>query len=112
MAANEALEKAGLHFDDLNRIRVLDEDTALQAAELKEVCQDFLGDIGQFQKIADSFIVIFDTVSKEVEQEKLKAIGARNLLKSYAKQREAQQEQVSSVSICAIITFSSLVSSC
>ena len=38
--------------------------------------------------------MIFDTVSKEVEKEKIKAIGARNLLKSYAKQREAQQEQL------------------
>ena len=99
--AGEALEKAGMHFDDLNRIRVLDEDTAsqvssdyqfefqtqptlifqclrrneshvAQAQELREVCQDFLGDIGDFQKIADSFIVIFDAVSKEVETEKMK----------------------------------------
>ena len=47
--ASEALDKAGLHFDDLNRIRVLDEDSSSQAQELKEVCQDFLGDIGDFQ---------------------------------------------------------------
>ena len=47
--ASEALEKAGMHFDDLNRIRVLDEDTSNQAQELKEVCQDFLGDIEDFQ---------------------------------------------------------------
>ena len=38
--------------------------------------------------------MIFDTVSKEVEHEKMKAIGARNLLKSYAKQREQEQEQL------------------
>ena len=31
---------------------------------------------------------------KEVEREKMKAIGSRNLLKSYAKQREAQQDQL------------------
>ena len=29
-----------------------------------------------------------------MEKEKIKAIGARNLLKSYAKQRESQQEQL------------------
>ena len=28
--AGEALERGGMHFDDLNRIRVLDEDTASQ----------------------------------------------------------------------------------
>jgi hypothetical protein len=31
---------------------------------------------------------------QEVELEKIKAIGSRNLLKSYTKQREAQQEQL------------------
>eukprot|EP00088_Acartia_fossae_P059086 TRINITY_DN69775_c0_g1_i1.p1 TRINITY_DN69775_c0_g1~~TRINITY_DN69775_c0_g1_i1.p1 ORF type:complete len:146 (+),score=36.81 TRINITY_DN69775_c0_g1_i1:31-438(+) len=93
-SATEALERAGMYFDDLNRIRVLDEETSSQASELKEVCEEFLGDIEGFQKIADSFIAIFDAVSKEVEREKMKAIGSRNLLKSYAKQREAQQDQL------------------
>ena len=32
--AGEALEKAGMHFDDLNRIRVLDEDTASQVCNI------------------------------------------------------------------------------
>ncbi len=31
---------------------------------MKEVCEEFLGDIEGFQKIADSFIAIFDAVSK------------------------------------------------
>ncbi|XP_023329155.1 intraflagellar transport protein 20 homolog [Eurytemora carolleeae] len=92
--ANDAFERAGMYFDDLNRIRVLDDETSSQAAELKDCCQEFLGDIEDFQKIADSFISIFDTVSQEVEREKIKSIGGRNLLKSYAKQREAQQEQL------------------
>jgi hypothetical protein len=34
---------------------------------------------------------------QEVEVEKMKAIGSRNLLKSYTKQREAQQEQLRSL---------------
>ena len=54
--ASEALDKAGLHFDDLNRIRVLDEESSSQAQELKEVCQDFLGDIGDFQVIGLTLI--------------------------------------------------------
>ena len=33
-------------------------------------------------------------IAKEVEGEKMKAIGARNLLKSTAKQREAEQQQL------------------
>uniref|UniRef100_A0A0B6XZ69 Uncharacterized protein n=2 Tax=Arion vulgaris TaxID=1028688 RepID=A0A0B6XZ69_9EUPU len=35
-----------------------------------------------------------DSVAGEVEKEKMKAIGARNLLKSIAKQREGQQQQL------------------
>jgi intraflagellar transport protein 20 len=37
---------------------------------------------------------MIDSLAKEVEQEKMKAIGARNLLKSLAKQREAEQQQL------------------
>ena len=33
---------------------------------MKEVCEEFLGDIEGFQKIADSFIAIFDAVSKVI----------------------------------------------
>jgi hypothetical protein len=35
-----------------------------------------------------------DSLAKEVEKEKMKAIGARNLLKSVAKQREAERQQL------------------
>jgi hypothetical protein len=35
-----------------------------------------------------------DSLAKEVEKEKMTAIGARNLLKSVAKQREAERQQL------------------
>nr|KAG5700358.1 hypothetical protein BaRGS_029610 [Batillaria attramentaria] len=92
--ADEALAKAGLHFDELNKIRVLEPEVAQQTRELKEECKDFVGKIGEFQKIVGTFIEMVDNVAKEVEKEKMKAIGARNLLKSIAKQREAQQQQL------------------
>ena len=40
--AEEALAKAGLHFDELNKIRVLEPEVAQQTGELKEECKDFL----------------------------------------------------------------------
>ena len=43
-----------------------------------------MGDIGDFQKIADSFIVIFDAVSKEVETEKMK-VGLKKSDYSFAR---------------------------
>ncbi|XP_060585500.1 intraflagellar transport protein 20 homolog [Ruditapes philippinarum] len=92
--ADEALSRAGLHFDELNKIRVLEPEVQSQTTELKEECKDFVDKIGDFQKIVGTFIEVVDNVSKEVEKEKMKAIGSRNLLKSIAKQREAQQQQL------------------
>ena len=41
--ADEALAKAyGLHFDELNKIRVLEPEVAQQTNELKEECKDFV----------------------------------------------------------------------
>jgi len=50
--------------------------------------------MAQFRKIVSGFIQLIDSVAGEVEKEKMKAIGSRNLLKSISKQREAQQEQL------------------
>jgi intraflagellar transport protein 20 len=35
-----------------------------------------------------------DSLAKDVEKEKMRAIGTRNLLKSVAKQREAEQQKL------------------
>uniref|UniRef100_A0A8D2QGG4 Intraflagellar transport 20 n=1 Tax=Zonotrichia albicollis TaxID=44394 RepID=A0A8D2QGG4_ZONAL len=48
----------------------------------------------KFQNIVGSLIELVDQLAKAVESEKMKAIGARNLLKSIAKQREAQEQQL------------------
>ncbi|KAI4533086.1 hypothetical protein MG293_016105 [Ovis ammon polii] len=92
--AKDILAEAGLHFDELNKLRVLDPEVTQQTIELKEECKDFVDKIGQFQKIVGGLIELVDQLAKEAENEKMKAIGARNLLKSIAKQREAQQQQL------------------
>lgn len=40
--ADEALLRAGLHFDELNKIRVLEPEVQAQTSELKEECKDFV----------------------------------------------------------------------
>lgn len=80
--------------DDLNKIRVLDNETSTKTTQLKEECKDFIDKIDDFQTIVGGFIDLMDNLSTEVEREKLKAIGARNMLKSMAKQRESQQQQL------------------
>ncbi|KAK7882074.1 hypothetical protein WMY93_028248 [Mugilogobius chulae] len=92
--AKEPLAEAGLYFDELNKLRVLEPEVSHSTSELKEECKDFVDKIGQFQKTVGGLIELMDQLAKEVETEKMKAIGARNLLKSVAKQREAQQQQL------------------
>ncbi|KAG8590285.1 hypothetical protein GDO81_006711 [Engystomops pustulosus] len=92
--AKDSLSEAGLHFDDLNKLRILDPDVSQQTTELKEECREFVEKIDDFQKIVGGLIELVDQLAKETENEKMKAIGARNLLKSIAKQREAQQQQL------------------
>uniref|UniRef100_A0A8C5LVH6 Intraflagellar transport 20 n=1 Tax=Leptobrachium leishanense TaxID=445787 RepID=A0A8C5LVH6_9ANUR len=92
--ARDSLSEAGLHFDELNKLRILDPEVSQQTTELKEECRDFVDKIDQFQKIVGGLIDLVDQLAKETENEKMKAIGARNLLRSIAKQREAQQQQL------------------
>ncbi|XP_030251899.1 intraflagellar transport protein 20 homolog isoform X1 [Sparus aurata] len=92
--AKDPLAEAGFYFDELNKLRVLEPDVSQKTSELKEECKEFVDKIGQFQKIVGGLIELVDELAKEAETEKMKAIGARNLLKSVAKQREAQQQQL------------------
>ena len=43
MTAEDTLADSGLHFDDLNKLRVLEPENAQQTGELKEECQEFVG---------------------------------------------------------------------
>lgn len=54
------------------------------------VCEE----IEEFQKIGQKFITIMEGLAKEVESEKIKAIGARNILQGMEKQKENHQQQL------------------
>jgi len=91
------LEQFGMRFDDLNRVRVLDEEASGQAADLRDNCGTFIKSLSDFADIAKGFIEIFDAVAKEVEKQKIQAIGAQNLLQTYAKQRETELSQLTAL---------------
>uniref|UniRef100_A0A2I2YBF4 Intraflagellar transport 20 n=1 Tax=Gorilla gorilla gorilla TaxID=9595 RepID=A0A2I2YBF4_GORGO len=81
--AKDILGEAGLHFDELNKLRVLDPEVTQQTIELKEECKDFVDKIGQFQKIVGGLIELVDQLAKEAENEKMKILitsGPLNLL--------------------------------
>ncbi|XP_066910199.1 intraflagellar transport protein 20 homolog [Clytia hemisphaerica] len=84
----------GIFFNDVSKLCVLEPEVNQQTHELKTECKDFVEKISEFQGIVGGFISVVDGLAKGVEKEKMKAIGARNSLKSMTKQREAQQQQL------------------
>ncbi|CAD1479318.1 unnamed protein product [Heterotrigona itama] len=90
----DPLAKHGIYIDDLSKIRVLEPEVANQTNKLKEECQNFISKIMEFQTNSDEFIQLIDQLANEVEKEKMKTIGTRNLLRSVAKERDAQKQQI------------------
>ncbi|XP_049602676.1 intraflagellar transport protein 20 homolog isoform X2 [Syngnathus scovelli] len=92
--AQDLIEEEGIIFDEFHKLRALEPDVSQKTSDLKEECKEFVEKIGQFQGKVGSLIELVDQLAKEAEMEKFKAIGARNLLKLVAKQREALQQQL------------------
>ncbi|XP_064459549.1 intraflagellar transport protein 20 homolog [Ornithodoros turicata] len=92
--ASETLARVGLFVDELNKVRIVDPEVTKQTEELKDNCKEFVSKMDEFQSIVDKYINVAEKLAESVEHEKMKAIGARNLLKSVEKQREMQQQQL------------------
>uniref|UniRef100_A0A170ZTS3 Intraflagellar transport protein 20-like protein n=1 Tax=Triatoma infestans TaxID=30076 RepID=A0A170ZTS3_TRIIF len=91
---SDPLAKVGLHFDELNKVRIIEPEVASKTSLLKEECNEFVHSLEAFKDISNGFIKLIDSLANEVDREKIKAIGARNLVKSMAKQRDAQEQQL------------------
>nr|XP_014102891.2 intraflagellar transport protein 20 homolog [Bactrocera oleae] len=88
----EELEKAGLYIDDIYRLRVQDPAIANETNELREECLEYANKLQEFKKYAEDFHKIISGFAKDVEKEKLRAIGTQNLLKTISKERQAEQQ--------------------
>lgn len=51
-------------------------------------------ELNEFRKISEYFIGITESFAKQVDIEKMRAIGAQNLLKTTSKQRETEQQDL------------------
>lgn len=54
----------------------------------------FLEELNEFQKITNEFITVSAKFAKEVDTQKMMAIGAKNLLKTISKQRQTEQRDL------------------
>ena len=50
-----------------------------------------------FRKMTDQFISLTDQIAKQVEDEKLEALGARNKLKSMSENRKQEQQKLTAL---------------
>ncbi|XP_076289736.1 intraflagellar transport 20 [Lasioglossum baleicum] len=90
----DSLAKYGIYIDDLTNIRVLEPEVANQTNKLKEECHNYVSKIVEFQTNSDEFIQIIEQLANEVEKEKMRTIGTRNVLRSMAKERNSQKQQI------------------
>lgn len=111
----DSLAKYGLFVDDLCKIRILEPEITTQSDKLKDECHDFVSskcefkqvtlerfinkffnliEITEFKKNSERFINLLDKLATEVEKEKMRTIGARNLLSSVEKQRDVQKQKI------------------
>lgn len=113
----DELAKHNLFFDYLYNLRLLDPQLSTETNELKEKCEEYteseylkrrlwepwyfssnlcfyIPELQEFRQIIDDFIKIAEGIVVEVEDEKLNAIGAQNILKSLAKQKETKEQDI------------------
>ncbi|XP_045473403.1 intraflagellar transport protein 20 homolog [Harmonia axyridis] len=94
---SEILSRYGIYFDEVDKVCILEPEIFKQTNDLKEECKIYTEKIEEFQKIGSKFISILEQLAKEVETEKIKAIGARNILQGMEKQKENHQQQLNAL---------------
>ncbi|EGD74327.1 hypothetical protein PTSG_06337 [Salpingoeca rosetta] len=89
---NTPVTVAGMQFDELSKIRVLDPEKHEQTEELGEECRTFLEKINSFHTVMGGFVELVDRLAKAVDDEKMKAIGARAAVDSLSKKRQSEEQ--------------------
>ncbi|XP_022112676.2 intraflagellar transport protein 20 homolog A [Pieris rapae] len=90
----DELEKAFLYYDDINKIRVVDNTVLKETEDLKNNCKEYETKVEDFSKLITSILATMSELGENVEKQKMAAIGAINLLKSDTKERENEQAKL------------------
>mmetsp|Transcript_16877 Transcript_16877/g.42823 ORF Transcript_16877/g.42823 Transcript_16877/m.42823 type:complete len:133 (-) Transcript_16877:83-481(-) len=87
------LRDVTVSFDNEANIRVLDADKFERTRELRDECSGFSDKVNDFTEAVQTFVQVLDTQAKVIEQEKLKAIGQRNLVDAEIETRKQKKNQ-------------------
>ncbi|CAG4989150.1 unnamed protein product [Parnassius apollo] len=99
----DELQKAHLYYDDINKIRVLENTVLKDTEDLKDTCKLYETKVQEFGKIISTLLNTLKELGDNVEKQKMAAIGSMNLLKSITKQKENEQAKLQ-VSLQYLIT--------
>ncbi|XP_016974103.1 intraflagellar transport protein 20 homolog [Drosophila rhopaloa] len=88
----EELQKVGLFIDDIYRLRVEEPSLAGEKIKVKQECLKYSKNLTIFKKLANDFCKVSELLAKDVDREKLCAIGNQNQLKTISNQRQSEQQ--------------------
>ncbi|KAH3742799.1 intraflagellar transport protein 20 [Pelomyxa schiedti] len=79
MAGQQGIVGDGdVRLDETNQIRIIDEATLKNSCQLQHLSQEFMTQITRFDELTSSFLEVMDSKARQIDNEKLKAIGLRN----------------------------------
>lgn len=81
-------------FDDEFRVRVLDADKHSASVSLQQNCGTFDTTVDQLREASTKYIHILENVAKNIEAEKLRAIGLRNRVGAAREERQLEASEV------------------
>ncbi|CAH2251116.1 intraflagellar transport protein 20 homolog [Pararge aegeria] len=90
----DELQKSHLYFDEINKIKVVENTVLKETEDLKETSKEYETKVQDFGKIITSLLEMLKDLGENVEKQKMAAIGATNLLKSIVKDRESEQAKL------------------
>ncbi|XP_045785782.1 intraflagellar transport protein 20 homolog [Maniola jurtina] len=90
----EELQKSHLYYDEINKIRVIENTVLKETEDLKETSKEYETKVQDFGKIITNLLDMLKELGDNVEKQKMAAIGATNLVKSIAKDRESEQAKL------------------
>ena len=91
MATKHSKTTRGVSFDEFYNIRVLDPAEFKQAEKLNEECGQFLGQVTQFNELVHGITQVFNGNARQIEEEKLQAMGLRNRIAMQRDQKERRR---------------------
>ncbi|OWR55329.1 intraflagellar transport protein 20 homolog [Danaus plexippus] len=90
----EELQKVHLYYDEINKVKVIENNVYKETQDLQENCKDYENKVRDFGNIIGSLLDMLNKLGENVEKQKMAAIGATNLLKSIEKDRESEQTRL------------------